>query len=184
MVKLGFIKDAEQSPPDFHRVYVRPAEGPTPTDGSVVTTVRSWPVRGGGQLFELAVDVPPGAETVKQWAPPMAHVISQMGWTRWWIDSFSLSMVLDRYITEALRLWGIAFWGNYSLESVVLVQVGLQREAVSQSIAAWHDKHPKVRFSNAYDFEAMEREQALQARSRADKFKSFLKPKFISARRA
>lgn len=184
MVKLGFIKDAEQSPPDFHRVFVRPAEGPLPKDGSVVTTVHSWPVKGGGQLFELAVDVPRGAENIKQWAPPMAKVISNMGWTQWWIDSFSLSMVIDRYITEALRLWGLAFWGSYSLESIVLVQVGLQREAVSQSIAAWHEKYSQVHFTSAHDYDAIEREQAQQVKSRTEKFKSFLKPKFISARRA
>ena len=187
MVKLGFVKDAEQCPPDFHRVFVRSAllGGPATTPaGEVITTVRSWPDREGEQRFELAVDVPPGVEAVAHWAPSLARILTAMGWTQWWLDSFSLSQVLDRYITEALRLWGVAFWQDYKLDGIVLIQVGLQREAVSQSVKAWHQKYPEVRFSSAHDYEAMEREQAQQVKTRSEKFKALLKPKFFSTKKA
>jgi len=182
MVKLGFIKDASQAPAGFHRVYVQPLQHGGGA-GPLATSVRSWPLRDGSQLFELAVDVPPGPERVDQWAPEMAKVIGDMGWNHWWIDSFSLSMVLDRYITEALRIWGLEFWGHYPLDGIVLVQVGLQREAVSQSLAAWSERFPEVRFSSAHDYEAIEREQEQQVKSRGERFKAMLTPKFLSSKR-
>ncbi len=185
MVKLGFIREGSQSPPDFPRVYVRPVEkSDAATDGAVTTTVYSWPGPDGVQLFELALDVPPGAEHVREWAPHMAQVLIDMGWNTWWIDSFSLSMTMDRYITEALRIWGLAFWEYYKADAIVLVQVGLQREAVNLSISAWREKYAEVRFSNSHDFDAMEREQEQMAKQRGSKFKSLLKPKFLSTRRA
>lgn len=182
MVKLGFIKDGTQAPPGFHRVFVQISEGPGNSQG-LQTTVHSWPLKDGTQLFELAVHVPQGAEHVEEWAGPMARVLCDMGWEHWWIDSFSLSMVLDRYITEALRLWGLAFWKDYTQDGVVLVQVGLQREAVGQSLASWAERFPEVRFSSAHDYEAIEREQVQQVKSRGEKLKSMLKPKFSISKR-
>ncbi len=182
MVKLGFIRENTQCPPDFPRVYIRPAE--RLMDEGVETTVYSWPGPDGVQLFELAVDVPPGAENVRRWVPGMAEIITNMGWNQWWIDSFSLSMVMDRYITEALRIWGLCFWECYKSDAIVLVQVGLQREAVQLSISAWREKFAEVRFSAAHDYDAMEREQEKMVRERGSKIKSFLKPKFLSTWRA
>jgi len=182
MVKLGFIKDASQAPPGFHRVFVQLDDG-SAVSGEPATMVRSWPAKDGSQFFELAVNVPKGAENVHLWAPHMARILGNMGWNHWWLDSFSLSMVLDRYITEALRIWGLDFWGHYPLEGIALVQVGLQREAVSQSLAAWAEKHPDVRFSSAHDYEAIEREQEQQVKTRGEKFKAMLTPKIFTSKR-
>ncbi len=182
MVKLGFIKDAGQAPPGFHRVFLRPWSSREPYM-ELKTEVRSWPNKSGAQFFELAVDVPVGAEHVPGWAGPLAGVICNMGWSQWWIDSFSLSMVLDRYITEALKIWGLEFWKNYTLDGVVLVQVGLQREAVFNSVKIWSEHYKDVRFSNVHDYDAIEREYAQQHKTRTQRLKELVKQKFLSAKR-
>ncbi len=174
MVQLGLVKDADQVPDGFSRVFVRAGN-----IDKLEPAVYSRPNRQGEQQFELALDVLPGVENIDSWAPFLATVIQDMGWERWWIDSFSLSEVLDRYITEALRLWGLEFWKYYSKEGVVLVQTGLQREAVSLSISAWEDRHSHVRVSKLYDYDAMEREQQAQIQERKNKFKQLLTPKFL-----
>ncbi len=174
MVQLGLVKDVDQVPDGFSRVFVRAGSG-----DKLEPTVYSRPDRQGVQQFELALDVLPGVENIATWAPCLASVIQNMGWERWWIDSFSLSEVLDRYITEALRMWGLEFWKYYSKEGVVLVQTGLQREAVSLSLFAWEERFSHVRVSKLYDFDAMEREQQAQIQQRKNKFKQLLTPKFL-----
>ena len=178
MVQLGLVKDADQVPEGFTRVFVRAGSSTT-----LEPTVYSRPDRQGVQQFELALDVIPGVDNIPTWAPFLASVIENMGWERWWIDSFSLSEVLDRYITEALRLWGLEFWKYYSSDGVVLVQTGLQREAVSLSINAWEDRFSHVRLSKLYDYDAMEREQQAQVQQRKNKFKQLLTPKFLAPKK-
>jgi len=179
MVNLGCIKDVEQSPADYHRVFVRSA---ALSGRGLDTTVYSRPDRHKVQRYELAVDVASGDRSLDIWVPALAGILQNMGWTRWWLDSFSISMVLDRYITEALKQWGYLFWQHYTLESVVLVQVGLQRESVLTAISAWEGRFKSVRFAEEYDYEAMAREQANQNRERVNKFKSLLTPKFLSSK--
>lgn len=174
MVQLGLVKDVDQVPEGFSRVFVRAG-----SSDMLEPTVYSRPDRQGGQQFELALDVVPGVDNIASWAPVLASVIQNMGWERWWIDSFSLSEVLDRYITEALRLWGLEFWKYYSKDGVVLVQTGLQREAVCLSIFSWEERFSNVRISKLHDYDAMEREQQAQVQQRKSKFKQLLTPKFL-----
>lgn len=180
MVKLGYIKDTEQCPPDFHKVFFRPTERIKP--GRLETTVYSKPDRSGLQRFELAVDTPRGAECLDQWVAPLASLLQDMGWTQWQLDSFSLSMVLDRYITEALKLWGVRFWAAYQAESTVLIQVGLQREAVGMAVSSWQDKFKQLRFDDECDFDKLAREEAAQNQERSKKIKSFFTPKFLASK--
>lgn len=180
MVRLGFIKDAEQCPADFHKVFFRPTK--TLSSGRLETTVYSKPDDAGQQLFELAVDVPRGAEKLDQWVVAMAKILQDMGWTQWQLDSFSLSMVLDRYITEALKLWGQKFWPTYKKESTVLIQVGLQREAVSMGVAAWREKFKHLSYAEECDFDKIAREETAQNQQRSKKIRSFFTPKFLASK--
>lgn len=180
MVKLGFVKEAEQCPIEYPRVFVRPAEGIAPVGFS--TTVQSWPVRNQGQRFELAVDIPPGVDRLNAWIPPLATTLTNMGWSTWWIDAFALSMVMDRYITEALRLWGLPFFQHYNADAVVLVQVGLQRDAVMQAVGLWQEKHKHLEISDEHDFDKLDKEQAAQGKQRSGSFMSMLRPKFLSGK--
>jgi len=180
MVRLGYIKDAEQCPAGIHKVFFRPTDAPL--SGRVATTVYSRPDSQGVQRFELAVDVPREAEKLDQWVSSLAEIIQSMGWTQWQLDSFSLSMVLDRYITEALKLWGKKFWASYAAESAVLIQVGLQREAVLMSVSAWQDKFKHLRYDEELDLDKLAREEAQQSLERSKKIKSFFTPKFLAAK--
>jgi len=180
MVRLGFVKDAEQCPPDFARVFVRPAVS---RGAQVESTIYSQPNESGEQLFELALDVPRGVERLNRWAPAMADVLDKMGWRQWWLDSFSISMAADRYVTEALNKWGAHFWSHYRQDAVVLVQVGLQRDAIAHSVDQWLKRNDHLRLDPEYDFDEKERERDLQNRERTRKFKSLLWPKFLGARR-
>jgi hypothetical protein len=178
MVRLGYIKDAEQCPPDFHKVFFRPSE--IFTSGRLETTVYSKPDRAGLQRFELAVDAPRDAERLDQWVVALAEVLQGMGWVQWQLDSFSLSMVLDRYITEALKMWGAKFWAVYRAESTVLIQVGLQREAVGMAVNAWREKFKHVQYDVESDFDKLAREEVVQSQERSKKIKSFFTPKFLA----
>lgn len=180
MVRLGFVKDADQCPADYHKVFFRPTE--TAPSGRFDTTIYSRPDDAGRQRFELAVDVPRGAEKLDLWVGQMSSMLQGMGWTQWWLDSFSLSMVLDRYITEALKLWGRMFWASYRFDAVVLIQVGLQREAVNMSVAYWKEKFKHVVYEPEFDFEKNERELAAQTKQRSKKLKSFFTPGFLASK--
>ena len=180
MVKLGFIKDASQGSHEFPRVIVRPGKQ---SDPSVIeTTVNSWPDNEGNQVFELALNVAQGVEHLDVWVPRMAGIIKDMGWSNWWLDTNTVSMVLNRYLTEALRLWGLCFFKHYEVEGVILLQVGLQREAVAQSVMAWEEAFPNVAFDAEYDLDARDRESSPQNAKRSRSIKSSLFPKLLGSK--
>ena len=181
MVHLGLIKDAEDCDATFLRVVLNPAAKGQAAPLSPV--VRSWPDEEGVQLFELCLEVTPGVDAVKEWAPVMAEVISKMGWDNWCLDVNSVSMVLNRYLTDALGTWGSEFWPHYDKESVVLLQAGLQREPVMMSVQEWEASFSTVKHSTDYDFDAQEREQIRQSRERSKKLKSLFKPRFMARQR-
>ncbi len=110
MVRLGYIKDAEQSPPGFRRVYARAAPD---RDRPPASEVRSWSDADGRQRYEIAFDAPHGEADLEVWAGYMRDTLLRMGWRHWWLDVNSLSQVMDRYLTEAAFRWGLAFWPGY-----------------------------------------------------------------------
>ena len=169
MVKLGFIKDVSSCSVEYPRVAFMPAKG------AMTTTVSSWPDENGLQVFELTLEVPPGVEHLAQWAGAMARILTDMGWKQWALNTDSLSKVLNRYITEALNLWGQEFWPHFDQDGVILIQVGLQREAVAQSVAFWEERNRNVRLAKEYDFDAMENMPEQQPRKRS--MLSFLRPR-------
>lgn len=182
MVKLGFIKDETQRPPGYLRVCLKPC-GPDAAQ-DVSTSVASWPGEEGEQVFELTLEVKKGMEHMVSWVETMARIIQDMGWKNWTLDTNSISMILDRYITEALKTWGLEFFKHYQTRGVILLKVGLQREAVAHSVLAWEEAFKSVRFSNDHDFETMEREMET-TRKKPGLFKSLLRPKsFASKQRA
>lgn len=178
MVKLGFIKDAEQSPPDYARVYVTPApDGATPT-----TEVRSWPNGDGEQLFEIVFIVPRGENHLHTWVGYMAETLARMGWDRWWIDTLSISQVLNRYIVDAVWQWGESFWPLFQKDAVTLVQVGLQRADFQDCAEKWAEQFAHVSVEDEYDFERIALELEAQAREERAKRRSFWLPRLLHAR--
>jgi hypothetical protein len=161
-------------------VFVRPAE--PGAAGRVEPTLYSRPNDEGEQIFELAIDVPRGLEHLDEWVPPMAEILINARWQRWWLDSFSISTVLDRSLTRALKEWGERFWPRFQLDALVLIQVGLQREAVNQSVADWQKQFDHLRYDHEHDFDQMEMQRQQQSRARSKKIKSILWPKFLGAK--
>lgn len=178
MVKLGFIKDADQSPPEHARVYIAPA----PDGASPATEVRSWPNRDGEQLFEIAFIVPRGEKHLHAWVGFMAETLDRMGWDRWWIDTLSISQVLNRYIVDAVRQWGEAFWPLYQRDAVALIQVGLQREDFQNCAENWARQFPHVSVDNEYDFERITLELEAQAMEERAKRRFFGLHRLLHAR--
>lgn len=176
MVKLGFIKDVSASPYTYPRVIIRPG------NNQISPTVSSWPDESGVQVFELTLEVPPGVEHLPAWADAMARILKDMGWKQWALHTNSVSRVLNRYITEALDLWGLEFWPRYDQDGVVLVQVGLQRDAVAQSVATWESQCRNVRQAKEYDFDAMESMPQSQPRKKG--MLSFFRPRVQHKQRA
>lgn len=165
MVKLGFIKDADQSPPEFARVYIAATE-----DGKAPSAeVRSWPNRDGEQLFEVVFLVPRGEKNLGSWIGYMADTLMRMGWDHWWIDTLSVSQVLDRYIVDAVASWGDAFWPLFSNEAVVLIQVGLQREDFQRCAEKWARKFPHLEVDDEHDYERIALELEAQAQAEREK---------------
>ncbi|MFW5735025.1 MAG: hypothetical protein ACOCWR_08205 [Oceanidesulfovibrio sp.] len=179
MVKLGFIKDADQCPPEFARVYVSPAqEGACPT-----TEVRSWPNSEGEQLFEIAFIVPRGENHLQSWVGYMAETLERMGWDRWWIDTLSLSQVLNRYIVDAVWQWGEAFWPLFKKDGVALIQVGMQPGEFHECAKKWANMFAHVSVDDEYDFERITLElEAKAAEERANKRLSVWLPRLFGAR--
>ncbi|THB71760.1 MAG: hypothetical protein D6E12_00695 [Desulfovibrio sp.] len=136
-------------------------------NGGVTPVITSWPDEKGVQVFELGLEVSPGVEHLPEWIEPLGKIIRDLGWTQWCLNSDSVSKVLNRYITEALTAFGDAFFEHYTDDSVVLVQVGLQREAVAHSVFAWEERFKHVRFDNQYDFDTMENSPAEPKRKRS-----------------
>ena len=159
MVRLGFIRDAEQSPPEFARVYVTPArEGAPPA-----TEVRSWPNSDGEQLYEIAFIVPHGEKHLESWVGFMAETLERMGWDRWWIDTLSLSQVLNRYIVDAVWQWGESFWPLFTKDAVALIQVGTQRQDFRDCAEKWATQFAHVSVDDACDYERIALELEAQA---------------------
>ena len=179
MVRLGFLRDAVQCPPVYPRVYLKPGRA---TDTDVYSTVYSEPNQDGVQVYELELIVPVGVDNLAQWVKPMASIISGIGWQGWCIDAHSVSQVLNLYLAEALKQWGAIFWDIYREESVVLLQVGLQRDAAALSVAAWEEQFSHVRFDPVFDLDAMEEELLARRKTRAQKIKSLLWPRFLASR--
>ncbi|GAB7078530.1 hypothetical protein [Megalodesulfovibrio paquesii] len=156
MAKIGFIKDGLTAPPEFRRVYVKAVPGLK----QFSTTAYSSPTASGGQSFELACEIPPEVDRIEEWAPHMALTLERMGWMHWWLDSHSIGRALNRYIVEAMKRWGLTFWPRYHLESIILVQVGIERQEISKAVAFWEHQFPHVRIAPEFDFDKRELELA------------------------
>lgn len=154
MVRLGFVKDGLILPPQYRRVYVKSMPG----QEEFTTLAWSSPNVDGKQVFELCCQVPTEMEKVEIWAPQMARTLHNMGWTHWWLDTHSIARALNRYIVEAMKRWGLNFWGHYSLEGIVLVQLGIERSEITKGVALWEHHFPHVRVDRAYDYDKQEAE--------------------------
>lgn len=171
MAKIGFIKDGLMAPPEYRRVYVKAVPGLR----QFTTIAYSSPTPRGGQTFELACEVPPEIECIEEWAPQMAATLEKMGWTHWWLDSHSIGRALNRYIVEAMKRWGLAFWPGYHRESVVLVQVGIERQEIAKGVAFWEHQFQHVRTATEYDFDKREQELLTQSPKSGGVFSSLFK---------
>lgn len=158
MVRLGFIKDGLLAPREYRRVYVKAVPGMT----DFSTTAYSNPNADGTQSFELACEAPPEIQYVEHWAPIMAGTLSDLGWKHWWLDTHSIGRAFNRYIAEAMKRWGLAFWPHYERESTVLIQVGIERLEISKGVAYWEHQFPHLRVSQEHDFDKNEEELAQQ----------------------
>ncbi len=159
MVRLGFIKDGLMAPPEYRRVYVKAVPGLT----TFTTTAYSNPNANGTQSFELSCEAPPEIQHVDEWAPIMAKTLADLGWEHWWLDTHSVGRAFNRYIAEAMKRWGLAFWPHYQRESVVLIQVGIERQEISKGMAFWEHQFSHVRVDQEFDFDKNEQVLLQQA---------------------
>jgi hypothetical protein len=157
MVNLGFIRDAKQRPADTPRVYLRRAGASL---HEARPTICAWSDRAT-QRYELCWEVPSNAGRVAEWSKSMADSIRDLGWNEWWLDPGSFSAALGHSVTDALVLWGKAFWPHYTADSVVYIKIGdTMRETAYESVRAWQKAFPHVVFDSSYDIDLRERQEA------------------------
>jgi hypothetical protein len=178
MIRVGFVKDASQCPPNHHRVAMGPGR-----EGGLQFTVNSWPDGDGSQQYELLVDAPTGAPD--RWIRDMARCIKDLGWRAWWLESGTLARVLARPLTDALTDWGLAFWPHCHQETVALLALDGQRSDVYQAVRAWERNLPFVRFANTLDFDTRAKEQAAaRPAGRRERLRGLFRPRFQTRQKA
>lgn len=173
MLRLGLIRDGNLAPAEYAKVRLVSVSG---TDGKLNPLVTTIEAGRKKQRFELCLHVDAAREP-KDWAVEMAGGLSDIGWSHWWLDTDSVSLALNRHVTEALSSFGLAFFPEYARErrsgGVVLLEVGVKREAVLAAAELWRKATPGLTLSAEHDFEAAERLAAEESSARPKGLKRF-----------
>lgn len=202
-MRLGLIRDAAQSPPEFHKITFTPGSAPllgSADDGlrselaapawALGSSVRSWPVRRGQQCFCLTFEAPPGAARLAQWAASSARMLADMGWRRWWLDTAALARLTGLTPGEALAAWGALFWEAYrpannglaAADVVALVCLAQRRDEVCAALAGWSDRFAHLKTVDAFDYDTLAREREREKTERGERIKSLFFS-FLTARK-
>ena len=164
MVRLGIVKDRGQLPAGFISVLIRPADAPADSQpgespGELAATVNGKPGARGELDFELFLDAPSSPDKVEAWSRSMAEKLLGMRLDRFCLRADTLAQALKLPLSEALKSWGFPFFQHYDIEAQVLMQVGENRMAAVEAMAAWQIADLPTQLDPELDFDAQARQQ-------------------------
>lgn len=156
MVKLGFISEISQCPPQHPGVCLGTCDEAAGAEPS--PTIRAWTERRT-QRYELRWDVPADPARLGDWTPAMAASLNGLVLPGWWLDPASVGRALQLPVEEALIRWGMAFWPHYRATAAVYIFVGdVGRGPAYHGVRAWERRFEHVRFHSRYDLDLAARQ--------------------------